>query len=350
MLQIGPLTDLLYKSSVTVRGYYWRAGLEMFKSEPLTGIGVDRYGAYFKEFRESTYPLNYGFTITSSNAHNVPIQIFATAGMFAGVLYLALMAFIFYQGIKTIRKVDSEKKLLIGGIVSAWLAFQAQSIISIDNIGISIWGWILSGIIIGLANEVDSKEVNGDNVDKKQFRDLKKIRLMQPVISGLATLLAILLIVPLYRAESNMYQERMRFDPTNSANTGPLIEYANKIFNGKLVDPNYKLTSTTYLFSVGANNEAVLELEKIVKSDPRNQDAYVLLARYYEATSDFQRANEYREIVSKLDPWNSENYLKMGRNYKSLGNTSGMKEALEKILIFDKNSIESKAAQQEFIS
>ena len=350
MLQIGPLTDLLYKSSVTVRGYYWRAGLEMFKSEPLTGIGVDRYGAYFKEFRESTYPLNYGFTITSSNAHNVPIQIFATAGMFAGVLYLALMAFIFYQGVKTIRKVDSEKKLLIGGIVSAWLAFQAQSIISIDNIGISIWGWILSGIIIGLANEVDSKEVNVDNVDKKQFRDLKKIRLMQPVISGLATLLAILLIVPLYRAESNMYQERMRFDPTNSANTGPLIEYANKIFNGKLVDPNYKLTSTTYLFSVGANNEAVVELEKIVKSDPRNQDAYVLLARYYEATSDFQRANEYREIVSKLDPWNSENYLKMGRNYKSLGNTSGMKEALEKILIFDKDSIESKAAQQEFIS
>jgi tetratricopeptide (TPR) repeat protein len=270
--------------------------------------------------------------------------------MFAGVLYLALMTFVFFQGVKAIRKVESEKKLRVGGIVSAWLAFQAQSIISIDNIGISIWGWILSGIIIGLATEVDSKEIHVNNGDKKQIRDLKKIRLMQPAISGLATLLAILIIVPLYRAESNMYQERMRFDPTNPANTGPLLEYANKIFDGKLVDPSYKLTSVTYLFSVAANNEAVAELEKLVSSDPRNQDAYILLARYYEATSDFQKANEYREIVSKLDPWNSENYLKMGRNFKLLGNTSGMTESLEKILVFDKNSIESKAAQQEFIS
>lgn len=350
MLQIGPLTDLLYKSSVTVRGYYWRAGIEMFKSEPLTGVGVDRYGAYFKEFRESTYPLNYGFTITSSNAHNVPIQIFATAGLFAGVLYLALMSFVFFQGIKTIRRIESEQKLIVGGVISAWLAFQAQSIISIDNIGISIWGWILSGIIIGLAAEFDSREIGMNKVGHQQIKGRGKIRLMQPLTSGFATFLAVLLIIPLYRAENNMYQERMRFDPANSANTGPLLEYANKVLKGRLVDPNYKLTSVTYLFSVGANNEAVVELEKIISSDPRNQDAYTLLARYYEATSDFQKANLYREEVSKLDPWNSENYLKMGRNYKLLGNTSGMAESLRKILAFDKSSTESIAAQQELIS
>jgi citrate lyase subunit beta/citryl-CoA lyase len=29
MLQIGPLKDVLYKGSVSIRGYYWRAGLEM---------------------------------------------------------------------------------------------------------------------------------------------------------------------------------------------------------------------------------------------------------------------------------------------------------------------------------
>jgi hypothetical protein len=34
MLQIGPLEKFLYKPSVSVRGYYWRAGLEMFKDYP----------------------------------------------------------------------------------------------------------------------------------------------------------------------------------------------------------------------------------------------------------------------------------------------------------------------------
>jgi len=46
-LQIGPLSDLLYKQSVSVRGFYWRAGVEMFKDHPLFGVGVDNYGAFF---------------------------------------------------------------------------------------------------------------------------------------------------------------------------------------------------------------------------------------------------------------------------------------------------------------
>ena len=37
MLQIGPLTKLLYKDSVTVRGFYWRAGVEMFQNNILFG-------------------------------------------------------------------------------------------------------------------------------------------------------------------------------------------------------------------------------------------------------------------------------------------------------------------------
>ena len=90
MLQKGPLVSLLYKDSVSVRGYYWRAGFEMFKDSPLTGVGVDRYGAYFKQFREVGYPLKYGFEITSSNAHNTFIQIFAMAGFFAGIFYCLL--------------------------------------------------------------------------------------------------------------------------------------------------------------------------------------------------------------------------------------------------------------------
>ena len=96
MLQVGPLERFLYKPSVTVRGYYWRAGLEMFKQNPLTGVGMDRYGLYFKEFREVGYPLSYGFDITSSNAHNTFIQLFATGGVFLGLSYLVLNAYILF--------------------------------------------------------------------------------------------------------------------------------------------------------------------------------------------------------------------------------------------------------------
>ena len=34
-------------------------------------------------------------------------------------------------------------------LVGAWVAYQTQSFISINQIGLAIWGWILSGLIIG---------------------------------------------------------------------------------------------------------------------------------------------------------------------------------------------------------
>jgi O-antigen ligase len=129
MLQIGPLASLMYKSSVSIRGFYWRAGIEMFKSHPLFGVGVDRYGSYFKQYREVNYSLNYGFDITSTNAHNVPIQLFATGGIFVGTAYLVLVGSIFYFGVKAIKSSEKENKIIVSIVFAAWLSFQAQSII-----------------------------------------------------------------------------------------------------------------------------------------------------------------------------------------------------------------------------
>jgi O-antigen ligase len=116
MLQIGPLTELLYKGSVTVRGYYWRAGFEMFQNNPLFGVGVDRYGAYFKEYRNTNYSLTYGFDITSSNAHNTFIQFFATSGFLVGILYIMINFYIFICGIRTILKIQSDFKIIFTGL------------------------------------------------------------------------------------------------------------------------------------------------------------------------------------------------------------------------------------------
>jgi O-antigen ligase len=88
MLQIGPLTKLLYKDSVSVRGFYWRAGIEMFQNNILFGVGLDNYGSFFKQYREVGYPLKYGYSLTSTNAHNVFIQQFATGGIFVGISYI----------------------------------------------------------------------------------------------------------------------------------------------------------------------------------------------------------------------------------------------------------------------
>ena len=250
MLQVGPLKEYLYKSSVSVRGFYWRAGYQMFIDHPLTGVGVDRYGVYFKQYREVQYPLNYGFSLNSTNAHNVPIQLFATGGIFVGIFYLLTISFIFYRGIYAIKKFAGSERIKIAGIFSAWLTYQAQSIISIDNTGLSVWGWILGGVIIGLST---SEEPNNN----LQYRDNHKmtskqisLNLGQPVISGFLALLAIILSSMLYRGEDTTFKTRSIY-PQNSqavsqAMAAEVFDRTNKALRTPLIEPFYKLKLADY--------------------------------------------------------------------------------------------------------
>ena len=180
MLQIGPLQELLYKNSVSVRGYYWRAGISMFRENLWFGVGLDNYGSFFKQYREVEYPLTYGYSLTSSNAHNVFIQQFATGGLFVGLSYMLLTLFILWRGIKSIKYFQNDERFLRSVFFIAWLAFQGQSLISIDNIGISIWGWVLGGVVVGLSTEVAQDKLNGSNKHKITRQTRQDNNLMQP--------------------------------------------------------------------------------------------------------------------------------------------------------------------------
>ncbi len=176
MLQIGPLEKFVYKPSVSVRGFYWRAGVEMFKNNPLFGVGIDRYGSYFMQYRELEYPIRYGYEITSSNAHNTFIQFFATGGFLVGLTYLLLLFFILMRGVIGLRTLKEDDRMALAGILSAWIAFQAQSFISIDNVGISIWGWLLGGFIVGLSvsNSSDQNETKRTFFIKKNQVNIRE--------------------------------------------------------------------------------------------------------------------------------------------------------------------------------
>ena len=331
MLQIGPLERYLYKPSVTLRGYYWQAGIEMFKSHPLLGVGMDSYGYYFKEYRDITYPLNYGFNLTSSNAHNTFIQFFATGGIFLGLTYLVLNGYILRRAIFALKNLSGNNKLILAGIFSAWVAFHAQSLVSIDNLGISIWGWVLGGSIIGLSVST----ITPVDEDKRNFH-LKpnNINLSRSLISGSASIFAVILISLLYRGENNAYKIMSPFDLQTQAGKDVYKELNLKTINTHLNDPNYKLTAAMNLAQIGFIEEGITEVRRIHNENPRNLDALNILVRTYEQINRIPEAILYREKISQIDPWNADNYLSLGKNYKTQGDLINSKAMLDKILSF----------------
>jgi O-antigen ligase len=345
MLQKGPLSSILYKDSVSVRGYYWRAGIEMFRENPITGIGVDRYGAYFKQFREVSYSLKYGFDITSSNTHNTFIQFFATAGIVVGISYLSLNLYILYYGLKFVKSNNGENQKVVLALLSAWIGFQAQSLISIDNIGISVWGWLLGGAILGISQNLsENREIKATTV---QSGNKVNINLLQPTASILALIPLIMLSFLLFNAEKQTYMVRAYAASDAPEAKNLLLASAGNVFDNQLADPYYKFKVSLALADAGYAEESYAMIKKLHLQDPRNLDYLKALAYFAAQRNDFETAIQSHIEITKFDPWNAANYIELGRRYTEIGNKEKAREIFLTVLDFAPNSEQANIAQME---
>lgn len=336
MLQIGPLASLIYKGSVSVRGFYWRAGVEMFRDNLVVGVGMDRYGTYFKQYRETEYVLRHGFEITSNNAHNTFIQFFATGGLLLGASYLLLNVYIFRRAIIALRSNLGQSRLNVAGIISAWIGFHAQSLISIDNVGLSIWGWVLGGTIVGLSlQKTDSlsNSVNSGLNNKIQRNDSGRL-----IVSSVSTLFTVILVSVLFVGEVRAMNSMQTIDTQSEQVAREGFKNMNlSTINSPLIDPIYKLTAATRIIQVGYIDEGLAVIEEISEKDPRNLDALNSLASIYEQMGKLSLAIEAREKIVNLDPWNALNFLELGKDYKTQGNQIRAQQMLKKIITFAPN-------------
>ena len=164
-LNKGPLASMLYKDSVTYRGDYWRAGWEMSLNHPIFGVGMDSYGDWYRRSRTLDATLRRGPDATSNAAHNVFLDISSYGGFPLLLIYVALMVLVIISATKVLKRSTGFNPIF-AGLVGSWVAFQAQSIISINQIGLALWGWVLSGLIIGY--EINTRNtVVTDSVAKK---------------------------------------------------------------------------------------------------------------------------------------------------------------------------------------
>lgn len=329
MFQIGPLERFLYKESVSVRGFYWRAGFEMFKSNPIFGIGLDRYGAYFKEFREPAYPLRYGYDITSTNAHNVIIQLFSTGGIIFGLSYLAIIFFIIYRSFKLISESTDKNTNIYIGIFGAWLAFQAQSLISIDNIGISIWGWVIGGILIGLSFST-SFEKSSTSIKKYNH-----IELFQPLVTTVLIIPALVISFMLYRSENHTWMARSFYNPNQPSLNPQLEQFSKSVISNSLSDPFLRFRVTGYLLSSGDVKIAPAELIKLHQEDSRNLDYLRVLSVYAYQIGDLESSIDYRNQILIFDPLNTNNILELAKLYISKSDTVSAENMKQRILDLD---------------
>ena len=347
ILQSGPLERFLYKPSVTLRGYYWRSGLEMLQNNWLTGVGIERFGVHFRQNVDPEFPIKFGYELLTTNAHNVPIQLFATGGIFLGVVYLVIVSIVLFYAILGIYKLSGNRLNLLIAIFAAWVAYQLQSAVSIDNIGLTIWGWVLGGAIIGLV----TSSISGEDVtigrDSNRMVRKKSDASLKPLVTGVMLIFSLILVLRLTQAESVMFKNKTQFNQVSTQGQGTLQTDLNLVINDPLAQPYYKIEAADMFFMLGNSQAAITAAEKVVKQDPINPTYIGVLATMYEASSRFNEAIDHRLTLSKYDPNNAKNYLQLIKLYKRVGDMTKAKQMLNKIVSLTPNSEVADLARKE---
>ena len=211
ILNKGPLAEILFKSSLQARGFYWSAAIQMIESKPITGVGMDGFGDWYRRSRSMSAAVSGPETVADSS-HNVMLDIGSSGGVPLLIIYLCLVGMAIHSIYRFIRQQPGIEPMYIS-IVGAWVAYQAQSLISINQLGLGVWGWVLTGTIIGYGrNSFDTASIT----TVKNLKQKKK----QTIVTGKSKvmiygfgLIAIISVTPVYLSAHGFYQSLVSANP-----------------------------------------------------------------------------------------------------------------------------------------
>jgi O-antigen ligase len=178
----GPLASFLYSYTFDLRGEYWKAGINMGLENPLFGIGIDSYGTYYRTYRELSATVVPGLEVSTDTAHNVMIDIFAGTGFPGLIAYLVINGYVLFLALKYIKSLKTFDGTFYS-IFLCWAAYQLQSLVSINQIGLAIWGWLLGGLLVAysrlnLSDGSVDKQIELPRLSRKKKSKLQSDQLL----------------------------------------------------------------------------------------------------------------------------------------------------------------------------
>ena len=185
LLNQGPLARFIFGETVLFRYDYWYAGWMMTLRNPVFGVGLDSYGDWYRELRGEVATLRTVPDRITNSAHNIYLDISAGGGFPLLFLYLAMLGLAFASILGHLRqKREFDTTFVV--LASVWVAYVVQAGISINQVGVGVWGWAITGALIGYRRQSVPSERRNREADKK----LKSSTDQLPVIASLSSILS----------------------------------------------------------------------------------------------------------------------------------------------------------------
>jgi len=276
-LKIGPLANVLYKSSVTSRGDFFRAAVNSGNSNFFNGTGFDSFGDYFLLYRDDVAGNRPNGEFTDS-AHNYFLDLYATQGFFGLVFYLLLTVVTLYSFTKIIRTKDFEISSAV--LFASWVAVQVQSLVSPTNFLFSILIYSISGIVIGSASNMESNS---------------RIRLNNFSVA-IGCFLALLITIPPISRENLILKANQQSSPE---------KFISSL--DKFPKSTVGYSRAINLFAqAGLENQALYVSREAINFNVRTPAAHLIIFTSLQSSKE-EKLQAYKSLL-ELDPMNPKLY------------------------------------------
>jgi O-antigen ligase len=184
---IAPYTQATFSEPgevTTARGFAWRVGLAMFRSNPIVGVGYGTFNDAYSQYRNEVTSI-IARRGSARSAHNAYISILAELGLTGLVLSLILLfntfpalyrSFVYFR-----RKPSSDSWILIQAMMYAFLLEVSYG--WAVNILTNKLLWLLLGLIascLHLVNTSEAQQSIGENTSEKNKSDVMRDRIGIP--------------------------------------------------------------------------------------------------------------------------------------------------------------------------
>lgn len=297
--QKGPLAEIIYKTSVSLRGQYWLAAWNTGQVNPFSGVGMDAFGDWYRRSRDIRAIELPGINTVVNTAHNVPLDMFAFGGWPLFVSYIAIMSIAFVALIRIVRRMKSYDSVGVG-LITAWTCYQVQSIISINQIGLAIWGWVLSGCLIAYSRvvpEIDERQKESPVSGKRQQSRKPEDKPTSVLFASVFGLVGLLVSLPPVSADTKLrtaqvsrdavkLEETMEYGYFNPQNLQKYLSNIQAFEGSELFETSHKyaleavswnpeafeLWRILYFIKNSTEYERQLAVENMRRLDPLNPD------------------------------------------------------------------------------
>ena len=279
---------LILEGSIYQRIDMMKNGLGIWQDNFFFGVGIDQFQMHAGLYRFPDQIAREGNMVIPDKSHNILIDYLATGGLIAAILWLITTVVILIFLVKLIKN-SNESIVYVASVISIWLAYFVQSMLSPDQILLSSIGYASAGFIIG--QNLKNKSVGESNHSKKfEFKNYIKV---------CSILLLLSTLVIYFRAfDANAGVKRMLQGEFN--NSSQYLEVLDSFPNAKAAELVAVELVKDYKNCTLANEVA----DRMIKIDPRNSQGWFIKAVCANAVKNFTMAIEYVDNSLKFDPYN----------------------------------------------